>query len=382
MMHGNVSVADPYGLLRLADAWRNGKALATLLIVFVAVALVGLFVLVRASADAMPIAFALCAALAVFGVTAAASQFAEQAGGRPVSGVARALAAAPRIVLRCALLAGLLAVVLATFVLLAAAILFFCRLPVVGPVLYIVALPTLTMIGAALLLVSTAAALLTLPALWEGHSLRTALSQLYAIAAQRKLSAFANLILFLLVAAVVAVVVPAFVAVAFAMVCGLAVSVSSTIGVNDVLARLAGESPLAGAEPLVVAATIGAALVLAITIALLVATFLFGLAIAYRRSTDGIDIAGARAAFARAVVELQVKKGEAIEEAGSFVRWMLGARGWDSGRAPVSVVSPLAGEGVATIASTATRPVSCARCAARAEPDDVFCGSCGERLSE
>lgn len=382
MMQRNLALGDPYGLLRVADAWRNGPALATLLITFVAIVPLGLLGLAHPSSSALPVTATLCIALAGLGVTAAASQFAEQADGRPVSSVAHAFVAAPRIVLRCALLASLLAAVFVSFVLLAAVVLFACRLPVVGSVLYAVALPVLTIAGAALLLAMTCTALLALPALWEGHSLRTALSQLCAIAAQRGLPACANPALFVLVAALVAAVVSTFVVVAFGLIAGLAVPVSGTIPAGEAFARLAGEAPLVGADPRTAAASVGAALVLAIMAAPLVAIFLFGLALAYRRSTDGIDIAVARVAFARAIIELQVKKRETIEEARMLVRRALGAGGRAPERASVRLVFPTveAPTGMAAAAEERSA-LACAYCSSTARPGDVYCGHCGHRLS-
>src|SRR5690606_10184654 len=142
----------------------------------------GLLCLGYGSSAAVPLAVGLCAVVVGLGLTAAGSQYAEQADGRLVSSISRAFAATPAIVLRVLLLSGLLSVVFLVFVLVASAVLFACRLPVVGPLLYVVALPVLTLCAAVLLLASCAALLLSLPALWEGHSVRTALSQLGAIA--------------------------------------------------------------------------------------------------------------------------------------------------------------------------------------------------------
>lgn len=378
-MHANASLAEPRSLLRVADAWRNGRALATLLITFVVVALVGLFCLRYASNATLSFALALCLVLAGIGVTAAGSQFAEQADGRPVSSVARALAATPRILLRVLLLTGLLSIVFVAFVLVAGAVLFACRLPVVGPMLYVVALPGLTLAGAVLLLAASAAALLSLPALWEGHSLRTVLSQLGAIAAQRKLEASANLILFFLVAGLVTAVVSAFVLAAFGLATSFPAPFSPATDIEPSVSALAGRLSLVDARPLELAATAGAALVFAITGALLAAVFLYGLAIAYLRSTEGIDIAAARAALGRAIVEVQVKRGLMAEDTKRFAGRMRALLGPMRGRAAPQIVAVPTGSAAAWVLPLPER--SCAYCGSPAAHDDRFCGDCGRALS-
>lgn len=377
-MPGNAALAGPQSLLRVADAWRNRPALTTLSITFVAAALVGLFCLGYGTSAAVPFPVGLCVALIGFGLTAAGSQYAEQADGRPVSSVSRAFAATPAIALRVFLLAALVAAVFLAFVLVASGVLFACRLPVVGPLLYAVAVPVLTLCAAVLLLATCAALLLTLPALWEGHSLRTALSQLGAIAAQRKREAFANLILLFLVVGAVAAVVLAFVLAAFGLTTVLAARFFPVAGFDRVLAPGAGQPWLVGAEPVALAASVGTAVVLAITSALLSAVFLFGLAIAYLRSTEGIDIAAARAALGRAIVEVQVRSGQAADEAGRLAGRLRATIG---SRYRLAAHGALAGPpGMATQAGASSSADPCAECGSPAAQGDVFCGHCGRRL--
>lgn len=349
--------ADPCGPLDVAGAWRNAPALATLLVTSFVVTSVALLVAASATPVAYPIAVILCAVLAALGLSAAGSQFVEQAAGRPVSSVARALAATPRIAAGSLLLAGALAAAFAVFVLVSAALLYACRLPAVGPILLLLVVPALTIAGAALFMALAFAALLTLPALWEGHSLRTALSQLCAIAAQRHRRAVGELILPLLVAGALAVVGCVFVLGAFALVAALATALSDAIRLDDLAAGLAAGPSLAGGATAIAAWT-GVAILVTIVGALWAAVFLFALAIGYRRCADGIDIAIARAAVARAIVELQVRKVEAVEAVAPFLRRIFGSR-----------------------APAARHGVTCAHCASSAQPDDVYCGNCGQRLS-
>ncbi|MDT3679492.1 MAG: hypothetical protein ROZ64_11740 [Burkholderiaceae bacterium] len=366
----------------VAGAWSNAPALATLLITFAVTASVGLLVAASATPVSYPIGAILAAVLAGLGISAAGSQFVEQAAGRPVSSVARAFAATSRILLGSLLLIGVLVAVLAAFVLVSAAMLYACRLPIVGPILLLVVAPALTIGGAALLMGLAVVALLTLAALWEGHSLRTALSQLCAIAAQRDRRVLVNLFLPLLVAGALAGVGSAFVLAAFALVASLAAPLSGSIGIEDWLASLAAGPALVG-DATAMTAWAGVAILATILLALWASIFLFAMAIGYRRCVDGIDIAMARAAVSRAIVEFQVRKGETIEELAAFVRRAFGsfAPKPESGAPVLIASSPAAAMATPGFAEQQGSLITCAHCASSAQPDDVYCGNCGQRLS-
>jgi len=398
-MYADVAEADRCGPLCVADALCNGRALATLLASFVAVALLGLLAFRFITPGSALVAVPPAVAVAALGLTAAGSQFAAQAAGRPIPGVLQSFLAAPPIVLRIVLLAGLLSLVLLAFVLVVALVLLVCRLPLVGALLYVVALPVLTIAGAALLLVLTAVALLSLPALWEGHSLRTVLSQALAIAEARKLQAFADLLLFLVIAGLLAAVAAAFVLAGFALATGLPLALDGGApGLGDVSLPRLGEW-LMDVDGFAVAGYVGAALVVAVMLALVSAVFLFGLAAAYRRSTRGIDIAAARAALGRTIVEMQVKRGqlayetrrlasraiEAIRERAGGGRRVLEVPPTGASATEFAVLdAPLEAAFEADSEATpwSTSEARCPACDSPAAPDDRFCGHCGRRLSK
>jgi len=382
-MQGHDDLADPScGPLAVAGAWVNVPALATLLITFAVMASAGLLVAASATPVSYPLGAILVAVLAALGISAAGSQFVEQAAGRPVSSVARAFAATPRILLGSLLLIAVLVALLAAFALVSAAMLYACRLPVVGPVLLLVVAPALTIVGAALLGALAAGALLTLAALWEGHSLRTALSQLCAIAARRNHRAVVDLLLPLLVAGLLAVVGSIFVFAAFVLVASLAAALSGAVGLEDWLAGLAAGPSLAG-DATATTAWAGVAILATILTALWVSVLLFAVAIGYRRCTEGIDIAIARAAVARAIIELQVRRIEAVEEVAALARRIVGSVVPKPGRGALVIAPAPTGALAATtdLAGPQASRISCAHCASNAQPDDVYCGNCGQRLS-
>lgn len=383
-MQEHDDLADsPCGPFAVAAAWGNVRALATLLITFTITASVGLLVAASATPVAYPLGAILAAVLAALGTSAAGSQFVEQAAGRSVSSVAHAFAATPRILLGSLLLIGGFVAVLAAFVLVSAAMLYACRLPVVGPILLLVVLPALAIGGAALLAALSVVALLTLAALWEGHSLRTALSQLCAIVAQRNHRVLVDLLLPLLVAGALAAAGSAFLIAAFALVASLAAPLSGAMRIEDWLSSLAAGPSLTG-DATAMSAWAGTAILATILAALWVSAFLFAMAIGYRRCAAGIDIAIARAAVARAIIELQVRKVDTIEEVGTFARRIFGSALPKPQRgALVSIASSPTGAPMATTGRAGQQAslIACAHCASPAQPDDVYCGNCGQRLS-
>ena len=132
-MQGHDDLADSSCKpLVVGRAWGNVRALATLLITFGVIASIGVLVAASATPVSYPLGAILAAVLAALGTSAAGAQFVEQAAGRPVSSVARAFVAAPRILLASLLLIAALVAVLAAFVLVSAAMLYAGRLPVDG----------------------------------------------------------------------------------------------------------------------------------------------------------------------------------------------------------------------------------------------------------
>lgn len=364
--------ADRYSLMRIGEAWRNPAGLRTVVVTFVALSAL----LALAGAIRVPVISALinviCILLLLMGSTAAGMQYMEQASGRPVRGTAASLMGSPLVLLRSLGLGLGIAAGAAALVLVAALLLALCRIPALGEVLYIAVLPAVTMLGAVGALVTLVAVLLAAPALWEGHSLRTTVLQLWAVVTQKPLEAFIQLATLVLAAMAVAAILITFVGFGF----GAAIGLSALM-----LSRGAGDSLPAGIDGLsfmgflyggemMGPGAVGAGIVAAIVVALVMAVLYLGLSIVHLRLTAGLDLAQAHETAARLMARTRSRAVPATAAAAASVT-PAGAAVIDPDSVPFlvdgSTILPLA--------------IGCPRCLANVTPGDAFCGNCGHKLA-
>ncbi len=332
----------------------------------------------------------------LFGLNAAGIQFMEQAAGRPVSSVTSALLASPMVVLRTIGLVILLLLVMLVFTAVAALILFVCKIPVVGAILYMVALPLLVFTAALLLLGFYVIASLAAPALWDGHSLKSALSQLWAVATQRPMEAFLNLLLLVLATSFISLLVLAFLAAGGSMIGGLSASILGGQMMGE-LTSLSVDALMYGDfnSGLVVAGVIGFAVVAVVGFTLYMAMCMLGVSLTYLKVSGGLDTAVAQQAMdamvaktrerAQQVADEARRRSEELrrrnEEARIATQQRLEQQARDSAAAarPATAPAPLAPIDAAVPPPVATVATSCANCHGNVQPNDLFCGNCGHR---
>lgn len=391
---------DPYSLLRVGEAWRNRAGLVTLLATFV-----GFGVLLALGGASGSGAIAGLAALVGFvvlllGMTAAGMQFMEQAAGRPVSGTLAVLAGSPMVLLRSLGLGLIVAVGVLAFVLVAALLLFLCKIPALGPVLYVVVLPALALVAGLGYLATLVVMMLAAPALWEGHSLKASLAQLWGVATQRPMEAFLQLVLLWLISSLVAGVIFGFAMLGFAFVAMLSAAIlpggggaigamGAMGGMGGMMGGFPGIGAGMGSGGMLIAAGLGSAILFGIVGALVIAVFYLGLSLAYLKLTQGLDLAGAQAAMEAAMEKTREKAQRAAEEARRRAAEAQAAaqQRFNPPAAPLAA-APVAAAPVAAAAAPMTMPpaaapanaLACPACHASVSPDDVFCGHCGHRM--
>ena len=374
----NQNPNDPYSLLRMGEAWKNRPGLVTLLITFpVSVLVLALAGTSARASFALVLLFGLLSfAIYVIGMSAAGIQFMDQAAGRPVSTTMGALMASPMVGLRSLGLTVVLLLCWLVFYAIEAAALFLCKIPGLGPLLYAVIFPVLVLADALVFLGMSVAMMLSFPALCEGHSLKTALSQLWAVAVQRPVEALLKLIILFIALVFVMALVSAFIGIGF-MNTGL---VSMAIlgpqmrgDMGGIMGMFTGggfgQSDGGG---LVLAGMFGGAIVFGIAGALFTAMGLLGLSLTYLRVTGGIDTTAATAAMDDAIAKTKAKAQQAADEAkrraseaqAAAQQRMEQARASQAARTQVQVPAALA----------------CPACKASVLPDELFCGSCGHKL--
>lgn len=314
-----------------------------------------------------------------------------------------------------------------------------CKLPLVGPLLYLVAFPIAVVVAGLTLFGLFLCFVIALPALWDGRSVLRAIAQAGAVARARPIETLLLLALLALLCMAVGVFIGAIIG------AGLVPAVALS-------AALLGEGGLSGFESLLtiaqgyggatymVAALLGGGLLWALAVALIGQVYLRGLNIIYLRVTEGLDVDGAEAALAN-------RLGDARRRAASLGDRARAAAVPDRNPAPPPFTAPTPAsfappDGDATVvsrpvpapavASAPTAPIdspttvvpapappiqspptvvpaptspvpspptlapapaapvespetvvmtlSCPKCAARCAPQDVFCGVCGQRL--
>jgi hypothetical protein len=196
-----------------------------------------------------------------------------------------------------------------------------CKIPFLGPILYVVAFPVAVLVAGLTLTALFLCMVLSLPAIWEGSSIGRALTQTFAIARSRLIEA----LLLLTVVGVLcfAVGVIAFSVIGFGLLPTAGMS-ASILGIGSMGAMSGieggGIGALAGMMQglgggYVIAGGIGFGVLWAIAMALVGQVYLQGLNLVYLRVTEGLDIGAAEAALQRGLNEARERSAELAAKA-------------------------------------------------------------------
>lgn len=368
-------------LFQSIDALRNRRALFAMLGCLAAgVLLAGLFSLM---ASRMGFFMAFLGFVAMFvasaaGINAAGVLLMDQARGLPsrplTDAVVYGLMCIPKFI---ALALLLFLVALAVFVVLAI-VYFVCKVPVLGPILFVVVFPLSVVISGLTVCGLFLCMFLALPAIWEGATITRAIAQALAIARSRLVESILLLAVVGLLAGVVGFIVFSVLFSGLMPAVGMSASILGGDGLGSMLGmmRYGGAedfgTPVAGAS-YAIAAGIGAGLLWALTGSLLSLVYLLGLNIVYLRVTEGLD-AGATEAALRARLD-DAKRGAAD----------LGQKARQAAEraAPPSPTEPAPMPRAAPPDSTTpavSKAITCPQCLSAVGRDDIFCGACGHRL--
>ncbi|HET6599986.1 MAG TPA: hypothetical protein VFG60_08490, partial [Burkholderiaceae bacterium] len=187
-----VSASALSGMFAAVNGLRNGRALAAMLgCLFVAVLLGGLFSLLapRMGFFMAGLGVVVFMVIALTGVNAAGVLLMDQARGTPLRGLVDAilygLLCIPKFI---ALAIALFLLALIVFIALAL-LLLVCKIPGVGPILFVVVFPLSVVVAGLTVSGLTLCMFLALPAIWEGSTITRALAQTLAIVRSRLVEA-------------------------------------------------------------------------------------------------------------------------------------------------------------------------------------------------
>jgi hypothetical protein len=382
-------------LLDSIDAIRNWRALLVLLASLVAAAvLFSLGGVLARFGWALFLLFALAAYAVVFyGANAAGMMLMDEARGQlsraPAAAVRDSLAVSHRLILVFLLL---FALYLGAFLALAL-VLFLCKIPVIGPVLYAVVFPaSVVVFGIAMFALPTVVFPLSAPSIWNGATTLQCVSQLLAIARKRLILVLLLMVAVAFIAGLVGFLVGAILFTG-AAVTALASAPILGGGLGGIMGGVMGGGmdmdmgmAMGGLGGHAIGAAVGGGVLFAVAFTLPGMVYLRGACSVYLRAIEGLDLAAEQA-------EIDAK----LEAARARAREMQPVMAPAAPPAAAAVAAPVAVPVVAApvtpavaapavvapappMPAAATAPAKCPHCGAAITPGDAFCGECGERL--
>ena len=361
-------------LISAADAIRNWRAAVLLLISMVLAGVVfalGGLVGVQVHALLGAVFVLLGMAVAFYGANAVGIMLMDEARGgtsRPMLAAVLTSAATGHRLILVMLMVG----VAYTVGLLAMALLLFvCKLPGLGPLLFSVVFPLCVVVsGLAVFALYAVITPLAAPAIWSGATAMQAISRLAAIARQRIVVVILSMLVLMLIVVIVVGILSGI------MLTGTLVSGSLSAGILNVggmsmnsITSIVTQSG-GGEGGYIAAGAFGGGIVWAIAFTLPTLVYFRGCCQVYLANIQGVDVEGMEQQM-RGALDAAKRKAEEVKAKGEAMAAQQAQRFETPVAAPIAPV-------VATAAIVQTQ---CPICNTPCLADDMFCGSCGHKLA-
>jgi len=393
-------------LLGALQAVKNMRAVVLTALVLVTTALVFavvMFAAGRAGSVALTVIGVLFAYLvAIYGVSAVGFMMMNDVKGAPPLSISDALSVSLISTHRWIAVMLLALVVFVVFSVVLVILLFICKIPFLGPVLYAVVVPVATFATALFLAAMYFVVMpLSFPSVWMGDGIMQVVSKLAAIARQRLVPVVVQVVLLMLlcffVGGLIASLVFSAAAVVGSMSAAILPGVGGGIGAFSGMGRMMGG--MSGAGGYLIGGGVGFAIVIAVVMIVPFLIMIRGYCLIYLNAIQGVDFSSLENVVKSQVEHLQRSAREAQER----VR--------EKGQAqpapvptvapaprpapppaaaparPVPPPSPAAPPAVpsqpapAATAVPVTAPATqCPKCNGPIASDDAFCGGCGHKL--
>lgn len=376
-------------LLDATSAIGNWRALALFAASTVAAVLVfGLLVATQSAAGVL-LGAVLGWLLAFYGVNAVGIMLMDATrdgeSRTPMQAVAASLLTSHRLLLVGLLaFAGLLALLIGVAILL-----LLCKLPVIGPLLFAVVMPlSALLLGLTLFTLAYVFYPLAASAIWSGATVMEAAGNLLAIARKRLVAVVLQEVVLMLIVFFVALIL---LGIVFSGL-GLTTMMSAGIvgggeGGLQSLGMMAmgmgnmGMGGMGGGGGYVLAGGLGTTLLLALAGIVPGLIALQGFCLIYLSSLEGLDSGDARRALAATLQKTQEKMREAREKVEAQARRPVTPAAAETPVSPSAPAAPVAPVVPAVETSAPAAAAACPACRMPVEPDDVFCGHCGQRIA-
>ncbi|MEA5097747.1 MAG: zinc ribbon domain-containing protein [Burkholderiaceae bacterium] len=299
--------------------------------------------------------FLLVAAIFMAGFSAAGFLLNDQMRGRPSRTLREAASAGvhslPRL-LGVGLLIALVALVLALAIVI---LLLLCKIPLLGPLLYVAVFPLSALAIAAAWCIAIFVTALAAPAIWEGNSVIHTFGILWAIVRQRLLSVVIHMLLLGLLIGVVAALVMAAVMLGMTTMIGMSAAILPAGATGGMIGGLPFQAATGGGY--FIAGAIGGSLVMACAAVLPMLVAIGGNCVIFINATEGLSVDDYETRIVAIVDRLRNKTGV-------------------SGNQPAPSASPRVEPEVSDIQPAAV----CSKCQSAVGVADAFCGYCGQKL--
>ncbi|MCL1825846.1 MAG: zinc ribbon domain-containing protein [Betaproteobacteria bacterium] len=258
-------------------------------------------------------------------------------------------------------------VLMVIFCLFLGLLLFICKLPAVGPVLYAVLFPVLLILAGLLYFGLIAGLSMACPAAWSGATIHEILETLWRIAANRAVELLLNLFLLAVLIGLANFILVSIVFAGSPFVLGISASILSDSLIS-----------LFSSPKYTFAIIFGSMTGLMLFLTALTAMTMMGLNLIYLRITKDLPPIRVREYARNPVFQSANKKEPIIQPAPQATSDMSSAPGNDT----QDILASLLAETVpaATVAENAETTQICPHCRTPTQAGDLFCGECGGRL--
>ena len=411
--HAPISGAVFAGLFQAIDGLRNRRAVIAMVgCTFAGVIVAGLLLAMAGTLGFLAGLLAMLVWIVAIGTGVNAAGLLQMDHARGISprstvdALVHGLMCIPKLIV---LALAFFAVEVAVFLVIAL-FLFICKIPFLGPILFVIVFPVSVVLAGLTIAGVFIGVVLSLPAIWQGAGITRALAQTFAIVRSRLLEAVLLLLFVGFLCMAVAMIVFGVITLGLLPTLGMSVSIGG-FGVDSIRAMSQGY----GGGGHAVAGAIGGALLWALAASLVAQVYLLGLAMVYLRVTEGLDLTAAETALRatldearRRATELGDKARQAAQPASPAAGSVPAAGSAPDIDLPIDppVMAPTAPAAAAPTPSYASPPVwtppplpatppitamppaapplppvtTCPNCLSAVASEDLFCGVCGQRL--
>jgi hypothetical protein len=208
-----------------------------------------------------------------------------------------------------------------------AIVLFICKIPFLGPILFAVAFPVSVVVAGITVLGLFLCLVLSLPAIWQGATIMRALAQTLAIARSRIVEAILLLAVVWLLSFVVAMIVFGVLFAGLMPTLGMSAGIvgfgggfGPSMGGIGGMGGMSGMGGMGGGSAgHAIAGMLGGGVLWAVAATLVAQVYLLGLCIVYLRVTEGLDLSATEAALRQKLEEARSRAGDLGEKARAAV---------------------------------------------------------------